>query len=85
MIYAIYGAAGMLAVLALLGLGVVLGWRGRGHWQERARQAMDKEADERERQEAAEAQRAFDGLLHYNMATAYGLDDPLHDLQEEGD
>ena len=85
MIYALYGAAGMLAVLALLGLGALLGWKGREKWQERARQAVDKEVDERERREAAEQQRAFEGLLSYSMDTAYGVHDPLAELGKEGE
>ena len=84
MIHVIYGAAGMLAVLVILAAGALLGWKGRGKWQERTRQAVDRETDERERREAAEQQKAFEGLLNYSMDTAYGLHDPLAELREGG-
>lgn len=82
MMYAVYGAAGVLCVLALLALGFALGWKGRTVWDARARRAVDRESDERERRELREQQRAFEGMLNYSADTAYGMDGGLTEDME---
>lgn len=80
MTYVFYGALGMLAVLGLLLGGAALGWRARGAWQERTRQAAVKEATEEERRVLAEQQRAFEGMLNYSADQAYGMNKDLSEL-----
>lgn len=85
MTYVIYGALGMLAVLGLLVGGAAIGWRARGAWQERARQAVAKEATEEERRQLMEQQRAFEGMLNYNVEQAYGMNKSLEELAKGDD
>ena len=72
--YLIFGAAGVLLVLAALAAGVVLGWKGRIAWQKHTRQAVAKESTEEERRELEAEQRAFSSLLNYNADMAYKVE-----------
>lgn len=72
MSYFLYGAGGVLLALALLAAGMLLGWKGRGAWQEHTKQAVVKEATEEEKRQLEEEQRAFRGMLNYNAEMAYG-------------
>lgn len=85
MTYVIYGALGMLAVLGLLAAGAAIGWKARGAWQEHARKAVAKEATEEERKQLAEEQRAFEGMLNYNLEQAYGMNKSLVELARSDD
>ena len=65
----IYGAVGMLGALALLGLGVALGWHGQRWWQrQRVRHAAHDTA-----QRQQDDERAFSLLMGYNADLAYGV------------
>ena len=73
MIYLVYGAGGMLAVLALLAAGAFWGWRANDAFgRYRARRAAE-EATEEERRCLAAQQQAFESMLSYNQDTAYGV------------
>ena len=86
MIYVLYGALGVLAVLGLLVLGAFLGWRGHGAWLEHTRRSARQEATEEERRALIADQRAFENMLSYNTDTAYGLVPDLDELvRGEGD
>ena len=74
MVYVLYGAGGMLLALGLLALGALAGWKGRGAWQERTRQAAAKEATEEEKRLLEEEQKAFHGMLNYNAEMAYRIE-----------
>lgn len=81
MIYLVYGAGGILTVLALLAAGAVLGWRandafGRYH----ARRAAEEATEEQLRQFAAQ-QQAFESMLSYNQDTAYGVSTGLSETE----
>ena len=80
MTYVFYGAMGMLAVLGLLAAGTVIGWKAHGAWYERARKAVAEEATEEERRQIVEQQRAFEGMLNYNLEQAYGMNKTLEEL-----
>ena len=72
MIWMIYGALGALSVLALLGAGFAAGWAGHRLWRERLC-VGGGEGSEGERLAALAEQAAFEGMLHYNTDTAYGV------------
>lgn len=74
MIYMIYGALGVLGVLALLGGGFAAGWMGRRVWQTHSSRRAAEEKSEEERRAAREEQKAFEGMLNYNTAIAYGIE-----------
>lgn len=66
----IYGALGALFVVALLALGVFVGWKARGHFY--GAKAKDPTAEELKRIEAEQA--AFHQLQNYNADVAYGIE-----------
>ena len=63
------GAAGTLAVLGLVSLGALCGWKAKERFQKKAVQ----EVREEERRRVEEEQRAFGEMLNYNIDTAYGM------------
>ena len=77
MIAVLCGAAGALLVLTVLMLGVSVGWNARGRL---VRPSAASEESEEERKRIREDQRAFEDMLHYNIDTAYGLNDGLNRL-----
>ena len=85
MTYVLYGAFGMLAVLLLLAVGALIGWRSHRAWTEHTRRAVAKEATEEERRIAVEEQRAFESMLNYNPEQAYGLNKSLEELARGDD
>lgn len=73
MIYLVYGAGGVLAVIVLLAMGAFFGWRANDAFgRYRARRAAEEATEEQRRQLAAQ-QQAFESMLSYNQDTAYGL------------
>lgn len=64
----IYGAIGTIAVLLLLAVGIVLGWKGARY----SRTKWQTESQEENRHRLETEQRAFETMLHYNSDTAYG-------------
>lgn len=73
MIYLMYGAAGMLAVLALLSAGAYIGWRANSAFGKLSRKRAGEEASEEQRRQLAAQQQAFEDMLSYNQDTAYGV------------
>jgi len=80
----IYGALGVLAVLGLLALGFFMGWKARVLWVKHTVQAVRAEVTEQERRALEAEQKAFDGLMNYNMETAYGMNRGLDEVMREG-
>ncbi len=80
MIFVLYGALGTLGVLALVGLGFLAGWKARGEWVKHTRKALAEELTEEERMDVLAQQKAFEGMLNYNMDTAYGMHVSLEEL-----
>ncbi len=80
----IYGALGVLVVLGLLTLGFFMGWCARKQWLRHTASAVRQEITEQERRQFQAQQKAFDDLLGYNAATAYGMDRGLDELEREG-
>ena len=74
MVYLLYGAGGVLLVLALLATGAVLGWKGHIAWQKHTRQVAVQEATEEEKRLLEAEQKAFSGLLNYNVEMAYQME-----------
>lgn len=69
--YVLYGFAGALAVIALLGLGFFVGWK----VHKGSRVVTAKELEERERRQLVQEQEAFRVLQNYNIERAYGMAD----------
>jgi len=69
----LFGALGMLFVLALLALGFLLGWKMNNIWRSHAKKVVAAEVSEQELQRLKAEQRAFEGMLNYNTDIAYGL------------
>jgi hypothetical protein len=80
----IYGALGVLVVLGLLALGFFMGWKARVLWVRHTHRAVSEEISEQERRELRAHQKAFDGLMSYNVETAYGMNPSLDELTKEG-
>lgn len=76
MIYFLFGAAGMLAVLGLLSMGAFFGWKARERFTEKAVREVNEEAQRRFEAE----QQAFSSMLNYNIDTAYGVDAGVESL-----
>ncbi len=70
------GAVGALLVIAVLALGVIIGWKAREMPGRRC--AAERNGEEKGRM--GEEQRAFEDMLHYNMNTAYGMNGGLERL-----
>lgn len=68
MIALVYGALGAAAVLLLLTLGAVLGWRCAMY----RRAGLEENIGEEMHRRLAAEQRAFEAMLHYNSDAAYG-------------
>lgn len=83
MIYIVYGAVGVVAVLLLFIAGCFTGWKLHVAYEKHNRQVAVDNATEEEKKLFIEQQRAFDNMLNYNINQAYGLDDPLSELQKE--
>lgn len=79
----LWGALGVLFVLALLAFGVFLGWKAREAWQKHTRRAVTHELTEQEIRKLKAEQDAFNGLLNYNTDTAYGLNSDPFMAKEE--
>ena len=73
----LYGALGAFVVLLAAALGGGIGWKLRDILG-RHRAAQTENDEERHR--VMEEQRAFEHMLHYNMDTAYGLNDGIDGL-----
>lgn len=67
----LYGFAGALAVIALLGLGFFVGWKVRKN----SRVVTAKELGEQERKRLIAEQEAFHLLQNYSVERAYGMAD----------
>lgn len=73
MIYILYGAGGILAVLGLLALGMLIGWKGNNAFQKYNRQKIEEEATEEQKRRERAAQAFFDDMLSYNAEQAYNV------------
>lgn len=70
------GTLGALLILGSVALGFLLG-RGRSDPPQTASPHPPEPGDEGQRQQLREQQRAFEGMLSYNAAVAYGMADGL--------
>ena len=73
MIYILYGAGGMLAVLGLLALGIVIGWNGNNAFQKYSRRKVEEEATEEQKRRERAAQAFYDEMLSYSADQAYNM------------
>ena len=80
MIYVIYGAVGMLAVLGLLFLGAFCGWKA---CEVNRNKVITSEVNAEAQRRFVEEQQAFESMFHYNQDTAYGLNRGVADLGGE--
>lgn len=78
--YLIYGALGTLAVLALLALGVFIGWKANTSFRTHSTRAAAEEASEEELRQLKAEQKAFESMLNYNQDTAYGMSKTLEEM-----
>ena len=81
MIYLVYGAAGVLAVLGLLTLGAFIGWRANDAVASLGGKRAAEEVTEEQRRQFLAQQQAFEDMLHYNQDTAYGVNKALGGLR----
>ena len=73
MSYLIYGAVGTLAVLGLLACGVFIGWKANNAFQKYTRRRAEEEATEEQKRRERAQQAFFEGMLSYNVETAYNI------------
>ncbi len=73
MMYLIYGAVGMLAVLVLLACGFFAGWYANHAFVRYSRKHQVEMATHEEQMQLMAQQRAFESMLNYNQDTAYGI------------
>ena len=69
----IYGAIGVIAVLALLCIGAILGWRGRTAYDKHNRKVVREGVTEEQIRRFHADQEAFSAMINYSPETAYGL------------
>lgn len=81
----IYGALGVVFALGLIAGGFVLGWKGHKKFTERAKVVAESQYTEQQVRQMEEDKVAFEELLRYNAATAYGTDRGLDDLLKGDD
>ena len=81
--YLIFGALGTLAVLALLALGVFIGWKANNSFRTHSTRVAAEEASEEERRQLLAEQKAFESMLNYNPETAYGMNKGLDEMEGE--
>lgn len=83
MLYIAYGACGVIAVLMLLCIGAVLGWKLRGTYDLHTRRIAEDTRTEAQKQQFREEQEAFESMMSYNVDMAYGLDNSLEKMFKE--
>lgn len=75
MIYVFVGAALALVFIAALAAAVALGWFLRGRWASHRKRTLSRELGEQVELERQQDEAAFQALMHYNVAMAYGEED----------
>ena len=73
MIYILYGALGSLGVFALVGVGVLIGWKANNAFRRHSAAVVAEEASEEERRQLIAQQKAFEDMINYNVETAYRM------------
>ena len=78
--YFVFGAVGAVSVMALLTIGVFIGWKANTAFRKHSSRVAAEEASEEERRQLIADQRAFETMLNYNQDTAYGLTKSLSEM-----
>lgn len=81
MIYLLYGAVGVLAVLMLLLTGGFLGWKINDALRKYHGKRAAEEITQQQRRQLVAQQKAFEEMLGYNQDTAYGMAAGLEAIQ----
>ena len=81
----IFGAVGAVTVVALIALGVFIGWKANNAFRAHSNRVAAEEASEEERRQLIADQRAFESMLSYNQDTAYGLNKGLSEMVGDGE
>lgn len=76
----ILGAVGALVVMALIAVGVIVGWQANNAFRAHSTRKAAEDASEEERRQLLAEQRAFESMLNYNQDTAYGLNKGLDEM-----
>lgn len=71
----LYGALGMVLVLAVFAVGVAVGWKFKIKADDKTVEVQQQAIGEKERQQMMEDQQAFRIMLSYNVDMAYGIDE----------
>lgn len=71
----LYGALGMVLVLAVFAVGVAVGWKLKIKADDKTVDVQQQAIGEKERQQMLEDQQAFRIMLSYNVDMAYGIDE----------
>lgn len=69
----VYGCLGVLAVLALLGIGAFLGWKLRRAYDRHNRKVVREGVTEEQIRRFHADQEAFSAMMNYSPEIAYGL------------
>lgn len=76
----IFGAVGALFVMAMVAVGIYIGWKANDAFRKHSTRVAAQEASEEERRQLIAEQKAFDNMLNYNQDTAYGLNVGVSEL-----
>lgn len=79
----IFGAVGALVALGLVAVGIFIGWKSHQKFTEKAKVVAESQYTEQQVRQMQEDKVAFEELLRYNAATAYGADRGLDELTED--
>jgi hypothetical protein len=83
MVNIVYGAVGVIAVLLLLFIGAIIGWKARIAFENHNQKVIRQELTDEERRRFQADQDAFSAMINYNVDMAYGKPQTLADLAKE--
>ena len=79
----VYGALGVIVALGLVAVGAFAGWRGHAKFTEKAKVAAESQFTEEQVKQFKADKVAFDTMLQYDAATAYGINRDIKELLKE--
>lgn len=83
MINMVYGAVGVVAVLLLFFGGAIIGWKARVAYEKHNNRIVREELTEEKKRQFLADQEAFDAMINYSPAIAYGTQKPLAELAKK--
>ena len=83
MVFVIYGAVGVLAVLLLLLGGAFLGWKLHTRYIAHNHRIIREELTDEQKRKFAADQAAWEAMMNYSTETAYGLNPTLEEIAKK--